>query len=285
MSSEFVDVFFPRTGRFLRRHVPGLVNAVFPPDLQLGSCKRPELEVSLGVHDVTMRWPSLVPLIILGLAIGMYGAVRLAVPYSGRRGRPPVATPACAISFAFYSVMCAAALWSHCLLPRSHAWQRPAIAADVAGTGACAFSAAYACLTGELGRPEGVAARTRKRHVLLVASAIFLAAFLGHDLPLVHELLYVGGSVAAAVVVGRHCRRRRKVGRQALWLRMVFGGAALALAGIPLDAAMCRALGPNANLCVTLFAGCDLLMAGLYCYVREEREAGEREGTEARKKE
>ncbi|KAG2451993.1 hypothetical protein HYH02_003764 [Chlamydomonas schloesseri] len=117
------------------------------------------------------------------------------------------------------------------------------------------------------------AARAKRRHIVNLVTGnglINISAFWGVRVPFMAEAIYIGTSVVAAVGVSAYVLRRGLVGRQWLWFGLMLLGAAVALAGIPLDAHLCLWLGPHANHVVLLFAGCDLIMYGLAQYVQED---------------
>ncbi|PNH10298.1 hypothetical protein TSOC_002984 [Tetrabaena socialis] len=267
MSAEFIDVFFPSTSRLLRTTFPDAFDAIFPPELQR-SCASP-------AYVLPIRWPSLVPLTLLGVGVGAFGLVQCRA--DALKPRRP-STPALSLSFAFYSLMNFSALLAHCLLPREHFWQPILVALDIASTACCSCSALYGCRSREL---EGALRwgsaqqqrRSQRRQALTLAAMNCLlcaAAFFGPRVPFLPELLYIGSACIAAAVVGTYVRGRPTRGRQALWRALLFGGGALAGAGVPLDARLCAVAGPHINCVVVLFAGCHLIMFALAMYVRDE---------------
>lgn len=52
------------------------------------------------------------------------------------------------------------------------------------------------------------------------------------------------------------------------WAWLAIGGGVIALSGVPLDALLCRTVGPHVNHVTVLFLGCDIIMLGLYGFVR-----------------
>ncbi|GLC76088.1 hypothetical protein PLESTF_001733100 [Pleodorina starrii] len=281
MSTEVIDVFFPLTSAILRTRSPDTFTRYFPPDLQR-QCARPTYEIPIGLegrHVTYILWPALAPVVTAGIAIGLYGYFQLT---QRRWNRPP--TPSWSLAMCFYALMNTAALGSHCLVPRSSPWQPPLVSLDIAATACAAFSALYACVSDELsgglraGSPDTAGSGGRKKHLINLLfwnGLLIILAFVGLHIPFMAELLYIGTSVVSAIVVGTYIRRRRVVGRQRLWRRLVFAGAALAFSGIPLDATLCRRLGPHVNHVTLLFAGCHVIMLSLFLYVREELMLGD----------
>ncbi len=64
----------------------------------------------------------------------------------------------------------------------------------------------------------------------------------------------------------RPCPTQRRLLRRWAWLAI--GGGVIALSGVPLDAVLCRTVGPHVNHVTVLFLGCDIIMLGLYGFVR-----------------
>ena len=105
MSTEFIDAFFPYSSFVLRKNFPKAFTRLFPPALQR-ICTRPILSLPLvqGSAPFLVRWPSLAPLIILGLILGLRG--HFSFQTQNNWHRPP--TPSLSLSFGFYALMCTA---------------------------------------------------------------------------------------------------------------------------------------------------------------------------------
>ncbi|GIL74799.1 hypothetical protein Vretifemale_4698 [Volvox reticuliferus] len=176
----------------------------------------------------------------------------------------------------FYACMNIAALGSHCLLPRSSPWQQIFISMDIGATACAGFSALYASITDELSygfRAADEGNGSKKYHVLnllLGNGTLNMLAFIGLHIPFMAELLYIGTAVVSIIIVGTYICCRPCCGRQRCFVWLVFTGGAAALSGLPLDAILCRNLGPHVNHVTILFVGCHMILVGLFLYVQEE---------------
>lgn len=305
MSENFFFDFFPTLWTFLNVHLPHLWAALQPLHI-LRTC--PELHAThlaaLAPWLGRLRNPTLLPIQLLGLAVGLDGAQRLLA-------QPAPRTVYWGYSFLYFGLMNATSLVCHALTPRGTALWRLFAALDVAATGASSLCLLFqqACSWAELsgssgsegsgsstgGRsgssssraavpgaaaaalalpptlqpPNSIAgARSLCLHTFLLALVAALAGA-WFSIPWANEALYLGTTAAAACAVAlvMHVARQSASARQLRYYGVALAGAALMVNALPADRLLCAAFGPMFGTVHCLFLGCAVAFWGCYGFV------------------
>ncbi|MEW5304413.1 MAG: hypothetical protein WDW36_007024 [Sanguina aurantia] len=178
------------------------------------------------------------------------------------------------MSFLFYGVMCAAAVFVHCLLDapdplnpnEGDEWlYRKMVSADAGATLSACISVIYGAVM-PLAPPGGHPPSHVDAHMRTIMNisggALWLAFF---PAKWTTEVVYLGSIAAAVTAVG--WRLVLSWGSwsavQRGWIRFMLGSAALACVGLPADRYLCSVSGGSVNYVSLLFLGCHGIYWGL----------------------
>ena len=277
-SIDFLSSLFPSLSTALPT---SLLSVVFPPSTAL-NCPTPTLALT---STLTISWPNLLPLCLLGALIGLHGFSSLLST------RPLYAT-----SFSYFGLMNIAAFLAHCVFPeRSEKWE-VAYAVDMVATSTASFFLILAVLRESLDFKVSFVPS-------IVQTMYFPNAFLLQMLELrlnpsggwwIAESLYIGVTAAAGIVVFLGlvlpALEQSPFSSKFLSLSVVLLGVGIFVAAPVLDAELCRYVpSPFGNLLTPAFLGCDVAFLGLYLYVRcegseKDGEKGKAKAEEKKKK-
>ena len=183
MSDEFLRAFFPHAQQALERYAPHFLELAFPQWVR-SSCPEPQHLLQLpGGCSVVLRHVSLLPLQLAGVATGVAALRR-----TGGFWR---------WGFAAFGLMNAVSVFAHDFGAASGAWWRAWATLDVVFTctaNVCVMLAARAQTDPRAYDGRGAAGTAL---ALAVAAAAAAAGFGLPGVPFIHELLYIGTSVAA----------------------------------------------------------------------------------------
>lgn len=259
MSVTFLERFFPSLTFSLKSHTPSLWLHVFPVEAQARCVDHP-VDLAFGGSTVNIRWATLAPLIMLGVAVGAGGYLRL-------RHHPRCVL--WSLSFATFACMNMSALFCHCLVRDDHNWGPTLVGLDVGFTCCSSLLAAVAVLSKNTDI-KGLSTRS-KVAACAVPSTVALAV-VGNwwSWPLLNEVMYLGMvGVAVACVSGIEFRHLKSVGSSRLWAKWAWTAVWLAAIAPLLDRHLCEWVGSSIGMTHLVFLGCDLIFFFLLMYLLE----------------
>jgi hypothetical protein len=265
MSASFIRGFFPHMHAVFQEHAPSLVAMLYPEDVQQ-QCPTPTMQLGTSWPLST---PSLAPLAVIGICVGLYGCLHLSREPLWRR------------AFGWFGAMNISAIICHILTLETSRWKPLTRALDVSCT---CCSSGFLILASSLHPPHQARRTTLDNSsgkqtgaqpglVLFDALAIVIMAFAVysnyHHLPFVNELLYIGTTLAAAALLFLQqvvMAPSPQPGRT--WLLAATCCAGLAMQSPLADRHLCRAFGKHVNQVHLLFAACDAAFWCLYQFVK-----------------
>ena len=250
----FLDMFLPHTSRIMHRQAPWLIESLFPKE-SLQRCPWPAVDVPLLG---TIQQPSLIPIAMCGIIIGLLGWKNIQTENLWRR------------AFLWFACMNITAIACHSFVPSASVLKPLALGLDVGCT----------CSSSLLMMAASAAKRSSAKTSKLLNSLsswlpfLFLAwAVLGNYIkaPFINELMYVGTTVAAILLLFVQevlfpLMPAAAAGRG--WLQACSLAAMPGLLAPILFKPLCGWFGPHFNMIQVLFLACDLSFLCLYKYLR-----------------
>lgn len=247
-----------------QEHAPSLVAMLYPEDVQQ-QCPTPTMQFGTSWPLST---PSLAPLAVMGILVGLYGCIHLIREPLWRR------------AFGWFAAMNISAIVCHILTQEASPWKPLTRALDVSCT---CCSSSFLILASSLHPPHqprrallqissGKQTGTQRWMAAADALAVLNMAFAiysnYHNIPFVNEALYIGTTLAAAGLLFLQqvvLAPTPQPGRA--WLLAATCCAGLAMQSPLADRHLCRAFGKHVNQVHLLFAGCDGAFWCLYKYI------------------
>jgi hypothetical protein len=248
----FMDMFLPDTSRIIHHQAPWLIEALFPKDSLL-ECPWPAVDVpSLG----TIQQPSLMPIAMCGIFIGLLGFGRLQIEHLWRR------------AFLWFGFMNITAIVCHSFVSSASPLKPLVLGLDVG----CTCSSSLLLIAASTAKRSSVKVSKALNSLSNWAPFVFLAiAVLGNYIkaPFTNELMYVATTIAAMLVLFVQevlLPLGPAAGRG--WLQACSIAAAPGLLSPLLFKQLCGWFGPHFSMIQVLFLACDIAFLCLYQSLR-----------------
>ncbi|KXS16990.1 hypothetical protein M427DRAFT_55016 [Gonapodya prolifera JEL478] len=268
---QFLNDFFPDVHSF----VSFLFSSLGVDHLKCPSTEAPPYIFSPEVAAVTgtpgIRNPYLIPFQVLGIVVGLVGAMRRLQP-----GSPPV-SPRMLGALLFFAGMNTSSLFAHNFLQKyTPSWELVRIV-DVVFTGCSSLDLIFLALDAPSSKRPLAPWRTKLAHaldslpsqlivfiIIAVVNTLFdTRSGLLFPIPFVAELTYLGTAFAAFFILSPFLDYSNPLSYVAI------AGALTGLACLPIDNVLCWHFGPESGSFWTtaglyfLFLGCDLGVYGV----------------------
>eukprot|EP00667_Euglena_gracilis_P018313 EG_transcript_19443 len=269
MSYDVNRRFYPVSMTLLKAHLPGVHDFLFPV-WALERCQA--VPATATVAGVAVKHPALLPISLLGVAIGLTLGTYL---LCARRRAP--GGFCLGLAYLLFGLMNTSGTVLHCLFPvdadPASVPHHVAYAADVGFTStSCASLLLGAAAVGGTvdDRRPGVRLSVLTAYATVLAGVYAVSRSSLHRpmLNLLNEQLYcisIFATYYGLLGFAWYLRRRGRLPRAARrWLRLAVACSYIALPGLLLEKYLCLYLGRHVNLVTCGYAACDLMMAALF---------------------